>query len=133
MKKVLRFYIHTTVFNRIGIIRVILELPAAIFHELCHILMCIILLQKIEYIRCYYFFKVVEADTNCTLKSYFFQIYHKNRDYFTSFLICVAPVVGVILSIFISYYLTLYLLLAYKGSFLSKQDVLNVKEIFNKL
>lgn len=111
--------------NKIRIIKTIFGLPAGMFHELCHIIMIFLFFGDINHIRCSHFYKV----TGYTLYTWEFTVNWNYRYKLQSFLVSIAPLVGILGSYFISPYLLLYLLVFYQESILSEQDFNNIKEL----
>lgn len=148
MKDFIKFFKNADFFSQLNIFKSFFQLPACVYHELCHILMIVLFLKKINYIKCVYFYKVFwglkEVKESVQLKNgrsyptsiiiydslqtYKFEISHVSHTKLCKILVSVAPLIGIAISFFISPYLFIYLLLSYRTACLSEQDFSNVTE-----
>jgi len=128
MKDLIKFFRDTNYTNKFIIIYYIITIPALIYHELCHVVFMLLTLRKITKVNIRGF-KLDKDDKNvlhlphCAIKSY-------GKENFSIVLISIAPLIGIILSIFISPYFFYYLIFSHKISFLSNQDYSNIIEYY---
>lgn len=132
MKDLISFFRHTNYTNKFIIIYYIITIPALIYHELCHVVFMLLTLRKITKVNIRGF-KVDKDDKNvlhlpyCVIGIRFGSLGKEN---FSIVLISIAPLIGIILSIFISPYFFYYLMFSHKMAFLSNQDYSNIIEYY---
>jgi hypothetical protein len=129
MKALIEFYLACNIRTQFKIIMSFLGLPATIYHEISHLVMLLIFFNRIDDIKCNEFYKV-EGDS---LTTYSFQIIFSSRNKTNLIIVSLAPIIGIVISPLVSWYLFIYLVLAYNRSTLSKQDFNNINgSIANK-
>lgn len=116
--KALKFFLEGSLSVKGWVIYGVIGLPAVIYHELCHIIVAAVLFVRINEVKVTNFFKVKDNQLrmiNCYVGT-------NDRDKISSILIAIAPLIGILLSPFLSWYFTLYLVLFNKCSKMSDMD-----------
>jgi hypothetical protein len=124
MKEVVNFYLFRLDFkNRLIFWRHIFELPAALFHEVCHIFFIYVFLLKINFISFNRFYKVEGS----VLYLNNIAIGYKTGNKFSTIIISLAPFIVFLLSPIISWWVFLYFVITFKSGLRpSYQDMSNV-------
>lgn len=135
MKILWVFFKSCSFYSKLQIIKSIVDLPAIIFHEICHVLMALVLFVKIRQIRCDYFYKI----ENNTLFAYSFCVSSETKDTLIGalkrILINAAPVIGLLVLIYFLFdsWALLYVGFSLKLFLLSKQDIENIISDFDHI
>lgn len=126
------FYKKCSWKGKLLIIKTLIELPAAIFHELCHVLGAIITFSEILEIKLLYFYKI-EGNY---IKSYSCNVYTNTKGlllYIRCLIINIAPALGMIGLLLVDCNFVYWIILSFKTFWLSDQDIANVKANWKSL
>lgn len=110
---------------KLSILITLFELPAVVYHELCHVIGAILTFSRITKIEVNYFYKV-EGEY---LKSYEFTVNTNTRGKFVhlrALIINVAPVIGILILLLIDLRFIYWIIASIKTFWLSKVDIENV-------
>lgn len=124
IQNVISFYRLCNWKGKVNILYTLIELPACLFHELCHILAGLILTFNVPTFEVEHFYEVQGR----TLRSYRFSVGTKRTNKLFFFFIASAPIYGYMSLFFIlGPWFIPYGLLCARGFWLSKEDKMNVR------
>mgnify|MGYP003436614357 FL=1 len=126
------FYNRCSWKGRLLILKTLFELPAAVFHELCHIVGAVLTWSTILKVEVLYFYEV-EGNT---IKSYACNVTTNTKGnllYLRCLIINIAPVLGIVGLLAIDYDFIYWIILSFKTFWLSDQDIRNARNNFKSL
>ena len=125
MKAFFKFYCSCDIIGRLKIFKSFFDMPAFFYHELCHVIVLFLFFNRINKVNLKYFYKV--SDYGTCLNTYNLEIGFPSRNNFNIIAVSIAPLIGIFISPFISWYFFAYLIITHNVSVMSTQDYYNIR------